>query len=170
MYSTTTPLLVASFGNPLAGDDAFGELVSTRVEAMALPDVAVHNIGMQPFGLVHRLSDGFHGLVIVDASQATPVVPAGELLDIDFFEQRELQLVHDIALSTHGLSIADELKLARTLDILPPRVRLVTVTSATFDIGSQPTRAMQRLVQLAAVSVARIVEQWRCESGSRCHA
>ena len=170
MHATATPLLVACFGNPLAGDDAFGEWVGRRVEAMALPDVEVACVGMQPFGLVHRLTAGRQGLVIVDAAQATSATPAGALLDVDFHGQGELQLVHDTALSTHGLSIANELQLASTLHALPPRVRLIAATLEMFDIGCRPSAVMRRLVQPAALRVASIAQQWRCNSRSRCRA
>jgi hydrogenase maturation protease len=166
MGARVSPLLVASFGNKLAGDDAFGGLVGDRVLAMDLPGVELANVGMQPFGLVHRLEGGRQGLVIVDASLATPAVPAGHLLDIDFFAPHEVPLVHDIALSTHGLSIADELELAKQLDILPPRVRLVTATTAVFVLGLPPTLDTQRLVEPAALCVARIAEQWMSENRS----
>ena len=62
MRATVPPLLVATFGNTMAGDDAFGQLVGDRVSSMELPGVEVANLGAQPYGLVHRLEGGRDGL------------------------------------------------------------------------------------------------------------
>lgn len=170
MLATTRPILVATFGNTMAGDDAFGQLVGDRVRAMELQDVAIAQVGAQPYGLVHRLEDDHPGLVIVDASLATQEISAGQLLDLDFLAPNNLQLVHDIVVSTHGLSVANELELARRLHVLPPRVRLVTATVEHFEVGSPPTVVTQRLVEPAAICVARIVRQWRSRSRRRQNA
>ena len=154
----------------MAGDDAFGQLVGDRVMAMDLPDVEVASLGAQPYALVHHLEAGRQGLVIVDASQATRQVPAGQLLDIDFNRADELQLIHDIALSTHGLSVANELELASKLDILPPWVRLVSATIEHFEIGCSPTLVTQSLVEPAALCVAGMVQQWISECRRPRHA
>lgn len=160
MIENNAPLLVASYGNTMAGDDAFGQRVADRVQAMQLPNVAVLKVGMQPFGLVHQLNETCPGLVIVDASQATEEIPAGQLLDFDFFDNHQLRLLHDLVLSTHGLSVANELELARRLHTLPSRVRLVTATVASIDVGQTLTSAIEGLIEPAANRVAQILMEW----------
>ena len=161
MVENHAPLLVASFGNTMAGDDAFGELVADRLQAMHLPDVEIAKVGMQPFGLLHRLQEDRQGLVILDASFASAGLHAGELLDVDFFERGDLQLVHDLAFSTHGLSVASELKMAEKLQVLPPRVQLIAATVESVDIGRPPSTAVRRLIEPAAARVASLVRQWQ---------
>lgn len=170
MGVSTAPLLIAGFGNSLAGDDAFGPLVIDLLQAMSLPEVELAAIGMQPFGLVHRLNERRQGLVIVDASQATAEFPPGKLLNVDFFAREDLQLVHDLVLSTHGLSVANELELARKLGVLPPRVRLVAATVESVKIGAPATTTIRRLVRPAAECVARLVLAWQVFRESRRHA
>ena len=133
MHTTQPPLLVATYGNTMAGDDAFGHLVGDRVLAMELPNVEVANLGAQPFGLLNHLQGDRLGLIIVDACQATQSIPAGQLLDMDFHRAGQLQLVQDVALSTHGLSVANELELAKRLLLLPAWVQLVTATVEHVD-------------------------------------
>ena len=67
-----------------------------------------------------------------------------------------IRLVHDTALSTHGLAIADELELARRLGICPGDVRLVAVVAESVEVGRSASDAVLGQVPVAA---SRIV-QW----------
>lgn len=169
MIDSNCPFLVATFGNAMAADDAFGPLVGRCLTELHLPDVQVVALGMQPYGLLNHLA-GLEGLILVDAAQATSTIPAGKLMEVDFFGEQQLQLVHDLTLSTHGLTIPDELQLARKLGLLPPRVRLVTATVERFEVGIRRTFKMDRLVKPAAERVAKIVSRWSDQLRSCCHA
>ena len=49
------PILIAAYGNDMAGDDSFGPLVAEAVSAMALVGVEVVNLGMKPASLLDHL-------------------------------------------------------------------------------------------------------------------
>ena len=113
------PILVAAYGNDMAGDDAFGPLAAEAVRAMRLPGVEVVSLGMRPASLLDHLA-GCRAACVVDAARCEGL-PAGTLIEVDFgpgtgsfFGPSGLKnvpvplptplLVHDAALSTHGLA------------------------------------------------------------------
>ena len=101
------PILVAAYGNEMAGDDSFGPRVAEAVRAMALAGVEVMNLGMKPASLLDHLA-GRRAVCIVDAA-CCDGLPEGTLIDVDFLDADRPRLLHDSTLSTHGLSLADEL-------------------------------------------------------------
>jgi hydrogenase maturation protease len=157
------PILVAACGNTLAGDDAFGPLVAARLRTMALPGVEVLDLGMKPAGLVCSLS-GRAAVVIVDAAAPGAGLPPGKLIELDFFDPRRPRLCHDSRLSSHSLSFAHELELARSLGVLPPRIILIAAPASTIAIGAPTSADTEELVGLAARRVAELAEQWLAAS------
>jgi hydrogenase maturation protease len=127
MPTPSLPILVAAFGNEMAADDAFGPRVAEAVRIMAIPGVEVVTLGMKPAGLLDQLADR-RALCVVDAARCDGE-PVGTLLDLDFFDANRPALVHDGALSTHGLSVAQEIELAQRLGLCPEEVRLVAVAA-----------------------------------------
>jgi hydrogenase maturation protease len=150
------PLLIVGCGNLLAGDDAFGPRVVEALQARQLPGAEIVDLGMRPFGLAERLED-CKELVIVDAAEASEDFPPGRLIVVDYFAERRPALRQDVALSTHGLSIAAELELARQLGTLPPRVSIVAATVEQATPGQPMTAETRRLVRSAVETVIRMV-------------
>jgi len=152
------PILVAAYGNDMAADDSFGPRVAEAVLAMALSGVEVVNLGMKPASLLDHLADRC-ALCVVDAARCDGA-PAGTLIDVDFFAADRPPLVHDIALSTHGLSLADELELAQRLGICPGIVRLVAVVAGSVDVGASVGDEVLRQVPTAANRIANWVSNF----------
>jgi Ni,Fe-hydrogenase maturation factor len=69
-------------------------------------------------------------------------------------ELSSLRLVHDAALSTHGLALADELGLAERLGICPKEVWLVAVIADSVEVGRPVGDAVLRQVPVAASRIA----------------
>ena len=128
------------------------------------------NIRLFPEQLAFVINHAQDKLIIVDAAQATVDFPAGVLLDVDFFAATSLRLLHDVALSTHGLSIADELELARTLAMLPRRVRLVAATVEEVTLGRPLTPTTRRLIRTAVRRVAGLARLASRDVEGGCHA
>jgi hydrogenase maturation protease len=55
--------------------------------------------------------------------------------------------------STHGLGLATALRLADTLDRLPPRVVLYGIEGVCFDIGAAPSPAVQAAAREVAARI-----------------
>jgi Ni,Fe-hydrogenase maturation factor len=73
-------------------------------------------------------------------------------------ERGELRLVHDCVLSTHGLSVADEIRLAKQLDLCPSEVRLVAVVAESVEVGRPISEAVSRQISVAAAQIIRWAE------------
>jgi hydrogenase maturation protease len=152
MPDANPPILVAVFGNEMAADDSFGPRVAQALRAMAIPRVEVVNLGMKPAALLDHLA-GRRALCVVDAACCEDM-PPGTLIEADFFAADRPALVHDAALSTHGLSIADELELAERLGMCPQDVRLVAVVAGTVEVGQFASDEVLRQVSVAAERIA----------------
>jgi hydrogenase maturation protease len=146
------PILVAAYGNDMAADDAFGPLVAEALRAKALPGVEVKSLGMKPASLLADLA-GRSAVCVVDAASCDGL-PAGTLIEADFFDPDRPRLVHDVALSSHGLSVADELELARRLGLCPKNVRLVAAVAGSVEVGRPASDAVAGQVPAAVSRIA----------------
>jgi hydrogenase maturation protease len=146
------PILVAAYGNDMAADDSFGPLVAEAVRALALSGVEVVSLGMKPASLLDHLA-GRSAVCVVDAARCDGL-PVGTLIDADFFDADRPPLVHDGSLSTHGLSVADELELARRLGMCPQNVRLVAAVAGSVEVGRSASDGILRQVPAAATRIA----------------
>ncbi|MHB8862124.1 MAG: hydrogenase maturation protease [Pirellulaceae bacterium] len=153
MADGVLPILVAAYGNEWAADDAFGLLVADALREMAPPGVEVVSLGMRPASLLEYLAHR-SALCVVDAARCDDL-PVGTLLEVDFFDVHRPQLVHDTSLSTHGLSVADELELARRLEICPQVVWLVAAVAGCLEIGRSAGEEVLRQVPVAAGHIAQ---------------
>lgn len=158
MQDHSPAILVATCGNVMAADDAFGPSVAREFRREELPGVEVIDLDIRPAALLDYL-DGRTGLIIVDAAYA-PGLQAGRVIDTDWFSPERPALVNDDALSSHGLSIAVQLDLAQRLGILPRRVRLIAATIAPARVGQPASDRLPGLV-ICAVNLVRMhAERW----------
>ena len=142
---STPRILVASFGNTMAGDDVFGSLVTQRLSRMELREIESASLDHRPGALLDYLGDR-QGLIIVDAVQSE-AHPAGEVIDVDWYCPDRPGLVHDDVLSSHGFSVADQLNLAKAIGILPPQVRLIGAVIDSARIGERVTTSVLSAVE-----------------------
>jgi hydrogenase maturation protease len=148
------PILIAACGNTLAGDDAFGPLVARELAQKPLPGVEVIDLGMRPAGLIDHLT-ARRAVILVDAALCPGAAPGG-LLDMDFFASGRPTLCADRITSTHALSLAGQLELARALGMLPPIVRLVALVVESMQVGAPGNWASQRVSEAAALIERRV--------------
>ena len=148
------PILIAACGNTLAGDDAFGPLVARELAGQSLSVVEVIDLGIRPAGLIDHLP-GRRAVILVDAAVCPGAAPGG-LLDMDFFAPGRPTLCADRITSTHALSLAGQLELARALGMLPPIVRLVALVVESTQVGAPGAWASQRVGEAAALIERRM--------------
>lgn len=149
------PILVATCGNDWAGEDGFGPVVARLLHQRLLPGVELLDLGINPTRLVDYLP-GRRELIIVDAMTAAGRLPAWEVVEFDWSDPARPALISERPVSTHGLSIPQQLDLAGTLGLLPPVVRVMgLVVPGATDLGD----AVSNQTIQAAREVVRRIEQ-----------
>lgn len=161
-------ILVAACGNIMASDDAFGPLVARELRHRAPAGIEVTDLDIRPAALLDYLT-GKDGLILVDAVHA-PSLEIGELIDIDWFSPDRPALINDDTMSTHGLSLAMQLNLAKQLDLLPPRVRLIAVAIEPVSVGQPISDHLPRSVIAAADLASHYATLWTSHLPEQQHA
>lgn len=149
MNPSPANLLIATCGNLMASDDAFGPMVARALRHQNLPGAEVVDLDIRPAALLDYLPDRT-GLILVDALYAPDQEP-GRVFDMDWFDPDRPELVNDDSMSTHGLSLAMQLDMAERLGMLPPFVRLIGLTiNHTPGVGQTARPGLVRSVVTAA--------------------
>jgi len=151
------PMLIAACGNVYAGDDAFGPLAARRLRSRALANVEVAELDLRPAGLIDFLLTPRRTLIVVDAVSAVGRTP-GEIVDVDWRAPDRPALTRDDVLSTHGLSIANQIEFAENLGILPPRVRLIGAVIEAAIVGQLVMGVVVSAVDDVVERIVRFVE------------
>lgn len=168
MSHVSPSILVATCGNIMAADDAFGPLVARELRHRAVTGIEVADLDIRPAALLDFLP-GKDGLILVDAVHA-PGLETGELIDIDWFSPDRPALINDDTMSTHGLSLAMQLDLARRLDLLPPRVRLIAVAIEPASVGQTASELLPQAVIAAADLASQYTTLWTNSRPEQQHA
>jgi hydrogenase maturation protease len=135
---------VVGLGQPVAGDDGVGVAVIVRLRAEGEIEGVLYETIADASTLVERLQ-AKAPIVIVDA-----VVGGGEVGDVVVLEPRQLGKTAR-PLSSHGISVAQAIELARALapDAVPEAIRIVGIVIA------EPKRGMTSLSPAVAAAVSR---------------
>jgi len=161
-------ILVAACGNVMASDDAFGPLVARELRLQAPAGIEVADLDIRPAALLDYLA-GKDGLILVDAVHA-PGQQTGELMDIDWFSPDRPSLINDDTMSTHGLSLAMQLDLAKQLGLLPKRVRLIAVCIDPARVGEAASEYLPKAVLVATDLVIKYTTLWSTQTPEQQHA
>ncbi len=141
-------VVVAYLGNPDRGDDAVGVIVAQTLSGRLPDDVLLVIRRGDMLSLIEDWVD-YDALVCVDA--AAPMGTPGRIHRMDLATDK-LPLNMSIT-SSHGFSLLDAIRLARTLRRAPQDIIVYAVEGSCFDMGAPMTDA----VAAAASEVARCV-------------
>jgi hydrogenase maturation protease len=130
--------VVIGVGNRDRGDDGIGPAIIDDLSCRVGDDV-VTIVREGDLAVLPLLWESNDDVVIVDANVSSG--PIGELREID-----PGQLTPSAGMSTHGLDVADAIRLARRLDWLPARLRVFGVSGRDFGHGPM-SAALQSLVE-----------------------
>ncbi|HET8953556.1 MAG TPA: hydrogenase maturation protease [Solirubrobacteraceae bacterium] len=151
-----TRILVAGVGNVLRGDDGFGPAVIARLGPLPA-GVETVETGIGGIALLQELLAGCDGLVVIDAVDrgAEP----GTVFELD------PQVADAVHIADVHLANPDRvLSMAKTMGVLPSRVRIVGCQPASVDeLGEGLTEVVDAAVDRAVATVARIVDTWTGE-------
>lgn len=151
------PILIASCGNAMAGDDALGPWVTQRLRQHPPAWTEIVDLDLNPAGLLDHLPRD-QAVFIIDAIKIEDQ-DAGQIVDINWFSPDRPKMVHDDVLSSHGLSIASQINLAQTLDLLPPIVRLIGVTLNEAKVGDDVSEKVAAKIDLVVKTINDQIER-----------
>jgi hydrogenase maturation protease len=139
-------VVVIGVGNELRGDDGAGLEAARRVRESELPaSVTVHLHEGEAVGLL-ELWDGADAAVLVDTVRSG--APPGTIHRLDASHAPVPSLVRRS--SSHTISIAEAIELARVLGTLPPGILVYGVEGRQFETGTELSdevaEALDRLV------------------------
>ncbi len=146
-------MLVIGCGHPDCGDDAAGLLVVRRLRQLGVEALEASGETASLMALWEGTSD----VLVVDAMLTG--LPPGS---VRLFEPAETPLVREaLRCSTHGFGVAEAVELARVLERLPPRLRILGIEGRRFAPGTAPSPEVLEAVETAA---QRILEEMACTS------
>jgi hydrogenase maturation protease len=148
----TTTLI--GIGNQFRSDDAVGLIVARRVRAEAPQSVQVVELQGEAFALLD-LWDEADTVVLIDA------VASGVRPGTIYRFEAHTQPIPSACFhgSTHGLSVAEAIELARALKQLPRRVIVYGVEAQHFGAGIALSPAVAQAVPSV---VERILQEVQC--------
>lgn len=140
--------LVAGIGNDLRGDDDAGLAVARMMKSEQPAGVTILELNNDPTALLDYLP-GFDVAMIIDATQSGS--PPGT---IHRFDASESPLPETrSARSTHGMTVASVLELARIQKQLPKKVFVYGIEGKQFSHGSSLTPEVERAVRIVVQMV-----------------
>lgn len=147
-------ILIACVGNVLRRDDGFGQAVAARLEGLP-SEVTVVETGIGGIDLLQELMVGYDGLLVVDA------VDRGAEPGTIFVIRPEVDTAEAHVPDVHLANPQRVLSMAKALDCLPSRVRIVGCQPGDVDgLGKPLTPAVERAVEVAVASLREVVGEW----------
>lgn len=159
--TTRRAVIVAGIGSEYRQDDGAGVAVARAVAMSAAGVVDVGPLG-EPLDLLGRW-DGADLAVIVDATRSGAAPGTIQLLDLDLDGSAGTEGRGGDAgpSSTHGIGIAEVLRLARAVGQAPHHVVVVGIEGERFGLGIGLCPAVERSVTEAAAYVLELVTEVR---------
>jgi hydrogenase maturation protease len=147
-------------GNPDRGDDGAGRMVARMLAGELPADVAIAELDGEVTSVLSCLQAA-DAAVLVDACSGGAA--AGSVVRYDVVEQPLPE--REFAVSTHGVSVASALELARALGDLPQTCIVYGIEGECFDAGAGLSAPVATAVREAARRVRAEFEHLQLNSG-----
>ncbi len=152
--SSPADILIIGVGNSFRSDDAAGLEVARRLRSLDLPHVTIAEATGEGSALL-ALWEGHDVVFVVDAVASGSA--AGTIHRFDAIRDR--LPARAFRHSTHALSVADAIEMARTLKRLPGTVQFYGIEGRSFAAGTRMSAAVRR----SAAKVVKIIRS-ECEA------
>ncbi len=131
-------MLIIGYGNRHRGDDAAGVLAAEQLQGLGIPTRIRSG---DPLALI-ELWRGADDVILIDAVMTG--APAGTIHNWDVNQILEAK---ESTTSTHGLGLAQAVKLARNLGTLPLKMRVYGIDGRKFYVGDGMSDEVKCAVQ-----------------------
>jgi hydrogenase maturation protease len=139
-------VLILGYGNPDRGDDAAGPLTVRKLRELGVPAEEFGGDGLDLLETWGASED----VVVIDA-----MVSGGEPGSIRAWEDPARSMEGGYRLcSTHGIGIAEAVRLGTVMGRLPGRLRIYGIEGSRFDVGAPPSQAVIQAANQLAVRLA----------------
>jgi hydrogenase maturation protease len=142
--------LLIGVGNEFRSDDGVGIIVARAIRKKQFSSIIVKEESGEGAALMEAWQ-GFQHVIIVDAVSSG--AKSGTLFRID--GNRETVPKKFFHYSTHAFSVSEAIELARTMNMLPPKLVLYGIEGINFAAGI----AISLLVQQAALQIIEQIEK-----------
>ncbi len=147
--------LIASFGNPLMGDDAAGPRVLQLLSTYALPPhVVLKDLHAPGVDLLFHL-DGVDSLILIDACSTNDPPGTLHVFDRDLLDQFPVEPRS----SPHQPGLVETLKLARILGQAPADIHLIAIAASRFDFGASLSSEVESALLPAAETALHLIHR-----------
>lgn len=147
--------LIIGIGNRARGDDAAGLEVARRLMATSLHGWEIRETDGEPTKLM-EMWNGRESVIAVDAV-VTGVAPVGTVHQWDASEIPLPTCGH--VSSSHALGLSEAIELARALNQLPPKVRVIGIEGASYGMSENISPAVDQ-------AIGDVVKKLRQEIGA----
>jgi len=137
-------LTVIGVGNRLRGDDAIGPLLIDALAGWPDSQLELVDAGSDALGILEFLEGRPH-VIIVDACQMGRA--AGSVVEIDPL-QIDL-ILKDDPISLHGLGLAESIKMAESLHMLPEDLKIIGIEPESIQFNGSLSIPVQRALKMA---------------------
>ena len=141
--------MVIGIGNEYRGDDGVGRQVARRIAALGVHGVEVHESTGECASLMALWRNACK-VVLVDASRSDAEPGTVRRFDAS---SRPLPATPPRLASTHGLSLAEAVELARSLGELPSQVIVFGIEGFDFECGHPLSPEVERAVEEAVLKI-----------------
>ena len=147
-------VLIIGLGNPLRGDDAVGRNVAAQIKRQNQPFLKIVEYAGEGTGLIELWANA--GIVVV----VDAIASGAETGIIRRFDATQKALpVRFYGGSTHAVGLAEAVELARALNQLPQRLIVFGIEGKQFDIGSDLSPEVEKIVPRVVALVLEEVRQ-----------
>lgn len=134
--------LIIGIGNRARGDDAAGLEVARRLMTHPLHGWEIRATDGEPTKLMEMWS-GRESVIAVDAV-VTGIAPVGTVHQWDASET-PLPTCGNIS-SSHALGLSEAIELARVLNQLPPKVRVIGIEGTSYEMSENISPAVEKAI------------------------
>ena len=141
-------LTIIGVGNRLRGDDAVGPMLIDELSARPDSHLELIDGGSDPLGVLEYLEDR-QNVIIVDACQM-----GREPGDLVCFTPSEASMILvDEPLSLHGLGLAEALRMADSLHMLPEDLKIIGIEPYSIQFNGGLSEPVQKALKDAIKKV-----------------
>ncbi len=135
---------VIGVGNRLRADDAIGPLLIDELKKQDLKEVELVDAGMDALGILEFLENR-DKVLIIDACRMGR--SPGDLV-LFMANEAEVMMEPD-QISLHGLGLAEALKMAGSLEMLPRALKIIGIEPLSVELNGEISKPVKEAMTLA---------------------